>query len=239
MNVVMCTVQLQGQKPTEMLAQTLLTLLERSKKLLADSVRHPLQPVRRSAAHLWPLLMVAVSSLVPLHLDPAQDASLKTSLKEELLATVQQLYVDAADAVTAACRAGEGADVDMQQPDDPEASVIQGKETMHWDSRIGTATAVTTQLTHARLLMPGVHELTLVSLPWALKAQALQSAQLQGLTITIRGLIVQLKNYIFEAKDVPLVLDAGLRALKSAAWQERGAALSLLQCVWFRCVCIS
>jgi hypothetical protein len=91
MNVVMSAVQLQGQKPTGMLAQTLLALLERSNKLLADSVNQPLQPVRRSAAHLWPLLMVAVSSLVPRLLDPAQDASLKKSLKEELLATVQQL----------------------------------------------------------------------------------------------------------------------------------------------------
>jgi hypothetical protein len=235
----MSAVQLQGQKPTEMLAHTLLTLLERSKKLLTNRVNQQLQPVRRSAAQLWALLMVAVSSLVPLHLDPAQDTSLKKSLKEEFLATVRQLCVDADDAVTAACRAGEGADVDMQQPDDPEASVIQGKETMQWDSRIGTATAVTIQLTHARLLIPGVRELTLVALPWALNAQALHSAQLLGLTITIRGLIVPLTDCIFEAKDVPLVLDSGLKALKSAAWHELGAALSLLQCLWFRCVCIS
>lgn len=229
--------QLQGEKPTAMLAKTILTLLERGRKLLAESVSHPLQPVRTITAQLWPILMTAVSNFVALDLDPVKDASLKESLKNKFFTTVQQIYADADDAVTAACSAGEADDDEMQQNDNNDSAVVEANEALQWDSRIGSATAVTSQLASARLLMPGLHQLALVALPWAIKAQTLQNAQLQGLTTTIRGLIVQLKNFMFEAKDVPLILDAGLKALESSAWQARGSALSLLQCLWFRYVC--
>lgn len=228
--------QLQGEKPTEILAKTILALLDRGRKLLAESVNHPLQPVRTVTAQLWPILMTAVSNFVALDLQPAQDSSVKDSLRQQLFATVQQIYANADDAVTAACSAGEDVDEEMEQNDSNGVAVVQGNEALQWDSRIGSATAVTSQLAASRLLMPGLHQLTLVALPWAIKAQTLQNAQLQGLTTTIRGLIVQLKNFMFEAKDVPVVLDAGLKALESSAWQARGSALSLLQVLWFRCV---
>lgn len=197
------------------------------------SVEHPLQPVRTVAAQLWPIMLAAVNGFVALDLQPEKDKVLKDTLKEEMIHSVQQIYLNADDAVAAACAAGDADDTVMAQ--DADRPDMERLEASQWDCRIGSATAVTSQLAASRLLMPSLHQLSLTALPWAIKAQTLQNAQLQGLTATIRGLIVQLKNFMFEAQDIPVVLDAGLKALQSDAWQARGSALSFLQCLWFRC----
>jgi hypothetical protein len=185
---------------------------------------------------LWPMHLAAASDGCLLNLSPEQDTHLKESLKQDLLTMVQQIFINAGDAVQAACSTGQPADVDMS-PDGPRD--VEAKEALQWERAIGSATAVTSQLSSSRVLTPALHEVSLLALPWAIQAQSLQNAELKGLTSTIRGLIVHLKNYMFEASDLPRVLEIGLSALESSTWQARGSALSLLQCLWFRCAPLS
>lgn len=187
--------------------------------------------MRLAASTLILVYLGAIRSSTPLLDDPNADGAHKDALSAEALASVTETYAGAQHALEAACAShgpGDGSKGDMDVVAGGASKVEQ------WESSIGYAAGLTSTLTMCSFLTPMLHDVALVALPWVIEVQALQHAQLQGLTLTIRRVIVLLKHFMFEKADVPRVIAIVLRALKLPAWQARGSALSFMQSLWFR-----
>lgn len=218
--------QLQSERPSAVGASSLQALLACCRTIVPASASHPLQTVRLTASTLIPVYLGAIRSSMPLLDDPAADRKHKASLDAEALESVREIYESAQRALAAASgtRSGNG-----------EAGSAGAAEVLQWESSIGYAAGLTSTLTLCSFLTPLLHDVALMALPWVIEVQSLQHAQMQGLTLTIRRVIVLMKNFMFAAADVQQVVGVVLRALDLPAWQARGSALSFMQSLWFRC----
>lgn len=217
--------QLQSEKPSAAGAKSLQSLLACCRTIVPASASHPLQTVRLTASTLIPVYLGAIRSRMPLLDDPASDHEHKASLDAEALSSVREIYGSAQRALATASGAAVGDGVSAGS-----AAVVQ-----QWESSIGYAAGLTSTLTLCSFLTPMLHDVALIALPWVIEVQSLQHAQMQGLTLTIRRVIVLMKNFMFAAADVQHVVGTVLRALELPAWQARGSALSFMQSLWFRC----
>eukprot|EP00892_Ulva_mutabilis_P003225 jgi/Ulvmu1/12903/UM098_0091.1 len=223
--------QLQSERPSPIGAASLQSLLSCCRTIVPGSASHPLQTVRLAASTLILVYLGAIRSSMPLMENPEADRARKDSLSGEALQSVTETYASAQRALEAARAShgpGNGSAMDTDVLEGGAAEVEQ------WESSIGYAAGLTSTLTMCTFLTPMLHDVALVALPWVIDVQSLQHAQLQGLTLTIRRVIVLLKNFTFEKADVQRVVAIVLHALELPAWQARGSALSFMQSLWFR-----
>ena len=169
---------------------------------------------------------------MPLLDDPDTDRTHKDTLSAEALESVNEIYTSAQRALKAASGANEPGNGGAE---DVEMGAGTAAEVERWESSIGYAAGLTSTLTMCSFLTPMLHDVALLALPWVIEVQSLQHAQLQGLTLTIRRVIVLVKHFMFEQADVQRVVAIVLHALELPAWQARGSALSFMQSLWFRC----
>lgn len=218
--------QLQNERLSKSCAVALQSLLSCCRTILPASASHPLQTVRLTASTLIPVYLGAIRSRMPLLDDPEEDRKHKASLDSEALTSVREIYEGAQKALAAAR---------SSHASDNEAAAGAGLQLQRWESSIGYAAGLTSTLTLCSFLTPMLHDVALIALPWVIEVQGLQHAQMQALTLSIRRVIVMMKNFMFASVDVPQVVSIVLDSLELPAWQARGSALSFMQSLWFRC----
>lgn len=108
------------------------------------------------------------------------------------------------------------------------------------EASIGAAASLSQALMQKALLQPLV--LTTVvdtALPFVLKAQRLESPDLQGLILQLRAMVPSLKCVLPGRQHAPRFLAALQVTAADPAWQVRASALAALQALWFRCVAVA
>jgi hypothetical protein len=202
-------------------ATALDTLLHRSQAVITSGASHTLQVTRAATAVLAVVTLVATRSPVPLLSGGALGARSKEAV---LLDFISDAFDAAQLALTVANTSSTG-------------EAVSDRSVAEVEAPIGFAAALASELALCR---PGIHLLqdTLQSaVVCIIEVQSLQDPRLKTLTQQLRTVAAQLTGVLWQPEHVGRVVEDVVRCLDLKQWQSRGAAVKLLQTLWYRCAC--
>jgi hypothetical protein len=222
--------QVQATQPCPAVSAALDTLLQRSQAVISSSAVHTLQVARATAARLAVVHLVSTRSPLPLLSGGSNAARAKEQI---ILEVFSDAFNFGRSAVMIANASSTG-----EAPSGMEGAG-RAETALEIEAPIGFAAAMASELA---LCGPGMHLLqdTLEQgLLCIIEAQSLQDPGLKTLTQQLRAVALQLTGVLWRPAHVGAIAECIVDCLEMKNWQSRGAAVKLLQTLWYRCACRS